>query len=240
MTLQAIILAGGRGTRLMPYTMNFPKPLVPVGDYPILEIIVRQLKALGFAKLTILTGHLAELIMAYFGNGERWGMDISYVRESTPLNTAGALKLLPFCEDHFLVMNGDILTTLDYRHLYEEHLRHRADATVSVVDRATRIDLGVVETDGNNFLTGYQEKPTIVHSVSMGVYVLSRSCRDLISDGESIGMPDLLLRILAEGGRVYCAPSDCYWLDIGRVDDYATAQQEVTADPKRFLLEENG
>lgn len=237
MTLQAIILAGGKGTRLMPYTMNFPKPLVPVGNYPILEIIIRQLRALGFEKVTVLTGHLAELIMAYFGNGERWGIEISYIRETSPLNTAGALKLLTACEDHFLVMNGDILTTLNYRQLHEEHLRHGAAATVSVVARATRIDLGVVETDSANFLTGYQEKPTIVHSVSMGVYVLSRACRELIAEGESIGMPDLLLRVLANGGRVYCAPTDTYWLDIGRVDDYETAQREVMADPKRFLLD---
>ena len=186
--MQAIILAGGKGTRLRPYTMNFPKPLVPVGNYPILEIIIRQLRASGFEKITILTGHLAELIMAYFGNGERWGVEISYVRETSPLNTAGALKLLTACEDDFLVMNGDILTTLDYRHLYQEHLRHRAAATVSVVARATRIDLGVVETDSANFLTGYQEKPTIVHAVSMGVYVLSRSCCDLIGAGAVHGI----------------------------------------------------
>lgn len=235
--MQAIILAGGKGTRLRPYTMNFPKPLVPIGNYPILEIIIRQLRACGFEKVTILTGHLAELIMAYFGNGERWDVEISYVRETSPLNTAGALKLLTSCEDDFLVMNGDILTTLDYRHLYQEHLVHGAAATVSVVARATRIDLGVVETDSANFLIGYQEKPTIVHSVSMGVYVLSRSCCDLIGTDESIGMPDLLLRVLAGGGKVYCAPTDVYWLDIGRVDDYETAQREVLIDPKRFLLD---
>ena len=237
MTMQAIILAGGMGTRLRPYTMNFPKPLVPVGNYPILEIIIRQLRAVGFDKVTLLTGHLAELIMAYFGDGARWGIEIQYIRETTPLNTAGALRLLTECEDHFLVMNGDILTTLDYRRLFEQHLQHGASATVSVIDRATKIDLGVVEVDAAQFLIGYQEKPTIVHSVSMGVYVLSRECLQLIADQEAIGMPDLLLRILATGGQVYCAPTESYWLDIGRVDDYEEAQRQVLADPQRFLID---
>jgi len=235
--MQAIILAGGRGTRLRPFTMNFPKPLVPVGDYPILEIVVRQLRAFGFTRITLLTGHLAELIQAYFGNGERWGVEIEYVREHVPLNTAGALRLVESCDDPVLVMNGDVLTTLDYRDLVDQHIRSQADATVAVIRRETRVDFGVVDTDAAGFLVGYREKPVIDYKVSMGVYVLSRKCRDLIQVGEPLPMPELLLRVLAKGGKVFCASSDSYWLDIGRVDDYEEAQRQVLASPKRFLLD---
>ncbi len=235
--MQAIILAGGKGTRLRPFTMNFPKPLVPVGDYPILEIVVRQLRAFGFTKITLLTGHLAELIQAYFGNGERWGVEIEYVREHVPLNTAGALKLVTTTEDPLLVMNGDILTTLDYRALVEKHIEMHADATVAVIRRETKVDFGVVDVDAAGFLVAYREKPVIDYDVSMGVYVLSRKCRELIRDAEALPMPDLLLRILATGGKVFCASSDSYWLDIGRVDDYEEAQRQVLASPKRFLLD---
>lgn len=233
--MQAVILAGGRGTRLQPYTMSFPKPLVPIGDYPILEIIIRQLRRLGFDKVTILTGHLAELIQAYFGRGERWGIEIEYIREDKALNTAGALKLVKHIEDHVLVMNGDILTTMDYRALFQRHLDKGADATVATIRREHKVDFGVIEADRDGFLSGYREKPVLDYTVSMGVYVLSRNCRELIADGESLGMPDLLLRVLGGGGRVYCAQEPCYWLDIGRVDDYEEAQREFQANPQRFL-----
>jgi NDP-sugar pyrophosphorylase family protein len=224
--MQAIILAGGKGTRLKPYTLSFPKPLVPVGDSPILEIIIRQLARLGFRRITISTGHLAELIEAYFGDGSRWGVAIEYVREYTPLNTAGALKLVQNCEDVFLVMNGDILTTLDYARLYALHREKGAQATVATKVRESKIDFGVLTCDRNGILESYLEKPVYTFSVSMGVYVLSKSCRDLIGDGESLGMPDLLLRIKNAGQQVYCHASDCYWLDIGRVDDYEKAQND--------------
>ncbi len=233
--MQALILAGGRGTRLRPYTMHFPKPLVPIGDYPILEVIIRQLRACEFQRVTILTGHLAELIQAYFGNGERWGIEIEYVREAVPLNTAGALRLVQNCEDDFLVMNGDVLTTLDFLDLLAQHRRVGAQATVATVQRESKVDFGVVEPDAEGFLESYLEKPVYRYQVSMGVYVLSRGCRDLIAEGEALGMPDLLLRVKAAGQRVYCAQSDCYWLDIGRVDDYEEAQNQFVANPQRFF-----
>lgn len=233
--MQAIILAGGRGTRLRPYTMNFPKPLVPVGDYPILEIVIRQLRACGFHQVTLLTGHLAELIQAYFGTGERWDIDIRYVREDKPLNTAGALRLVEQCDDDFLVMNGDILTTLDYRQLLLDHRQKNADATIATVQRETLVDFGVLEVDADGFLAEYREKPSLKYTVSMGVYVLSRRCRDLIEPGEALGMPDLMKRVMATGGRVSCTTPDCYWLDIGRVDDYEEAQRQVLANPHRFI-----
>lgn len=233
--MQAIILAGGKGTRLKPYTISFPKPLVPIGDYPILEIIIRQLVSFGFDRVTISTGHLAELIEAYFGDGSRWGVKIEYVREYTPLNTAGALKLVEGCEDNFLVMNGDVLTTLDYGRLLELHAKKGVKATIAAKTRESKIDFGVLKLDEEDFLSEYIEKPVYTFSVSMGVYVLSKEVRDLIKDGESIGMPDLLLRLKDSGEKVYCHRSDCYWLDIGRIDDYEKAQEEFEAKKHIFL-----
>ena len=233
--MQAIILAGGKGTRLKPYTTIFPKPLVPIGEYPILEIIILQLVRSGFNKITISTGYLAELIEAFFGNGERWGVTIEYVREYTPLNTAGALKLVEKCEDNILVMNGDILTTLDYGKLFTLHKEKGFKATVATKKRESIIDFGVLKFDEQGLLQEYLEKPVYPFSVSMGVYVLSRDCLNLINDGESIGMPDLLMRMLKNGEMVYCYRSDCYWLDIGRVDDYEKAQDEFMERKKEFL-----
>lgn len=233
--MQAIILAGGKGTRLKPYTTIFPKPLVPIGGYPILEIIIRQLVRTGFDKITISTGYLAELIEAFFGNGERWGVAIEYVREYTPLNTAGALKLVEKCEDNFLVMNGDVLTTLDYGKLFNLHIEKGFKATVATKSRESVIDFGVLKFDVQGLLQEYLEKPVYPFSVSMGIYVLSRDCKTFINQGESIGMPDLLLRMMKNGENVYCHKSDCYWLDIGRVDDYEKAQEEFEVRKKEFL-----
>lgn len=233
--MHAIILAGGKGTRLKPYTMSFPKPLVPIGEHPILEIIIRQLAFFGFSRITISTGYLAELIEAYFGCGERWGVNIEYVREYTPLNTAGALKLVNICDDNFLVMNGDVLTTIDYGRLYALHLAKGNKATVASKVRESKNDFGVLKIDAEGYLFQYLEKPVYTFLVSMGVYVLSRDCVNLIREGESIGMPDLLLRLKNSGERVYCHKSDCYWLDIGRVDDYEKAQEEFEANKPAFL-----
>jgi NDP-sugar pyrophosphorylase family protein len=224
--MRAIVLAGGKGTRLRPYTTVFPKPLVPVGDYPILEIIVRQLARQGFTRITLSTGHLAELIEAYFGDGERWGITIDYYREYTPLSTAGALGRIDRPGEDFLVMNGDILAALDYGALLREHTASGAMGTVALTQRTAEVDFGVAEVGPDGDLTGWREKPSFQFSVCMGAYALSPRAIDLIEPDEALGMPDLLLRIQSGGGRVHCHTSDCYWLDIGRVDDYDRAQEE--------------
>lgn len=237
--MQAIILAGGKGTRLKPYTVAFPKPLVPVGDRPVLEVIIRQLARYGVKRVTVSTGHLAELIEAYFGDGSRWNVKMEYVREDAPLNTAGALKLVEHCDEDFLVMNGDILTSLDYGTLFQLHRSMKAMATVATRVREATIDFGVVEIDSEGLLTGYREKPVYTFPVSMGVYVLNRRCKDWIAQGESLGMPDLLLRLVGSGQRVFCYRSDAYWLDIGRLDDYEQAQREFESK-KSLLLGSDG
>lgn len=236
--MQAVILAGGKGTRLKPYTLSFPKPLVPVGDYPILEIIIRQLVRSGFDDIVISTGHLAELIEAFFQDGKKWGARIRYVREDKPLNTAGALKLIDRLRDNFLVLNGDILSTLDYSELYRLHLEKKAAATIATKVRETKIDFGVVHISDDGLMTGFTEKPSYSFSVSMGANVLSKRAIELIREGEAIGMPDLLLRLKEAGLPVHCHQSDRYWLDIGRVNDYERAQDEFNSRKSDFLPEE--
>lgn len=236
--MQAVILAGGKGTRLGPYTVVLPKPLVPVGDFPVLEIVIRQLKKNGFREIIISTGHLAELIQAYFGNGQRWGVHISYVREDIPLNTAGALGLIENLDEDFLVMNGDILTTLDYSSLFRFHLEKGGIATIGVHRREAKMDYGVITMTPELQLDNYIEKPSYPLLVSMGVNVLNSRCRDYIKKGESIGMPDLMLRMKNQNEGVFCYLSDCYWLDIGRIEDYQIAQDEFERERERLLPDE--
>ncbi len=233
--MHAIILAGGKGTRLRPFTVSLPKPLVPVGDYPIVEIVVRQLARAGFERITLSTGHLAELIEAYCGTGERWGVRIDYAREDAPLSTAGALRLVEGWTENALVMNGDVLTTLDFRALLEAHVTRGVAATVATTMRESRVDFGVMDIGENGYLAGWTEKPTYQLAVSMGVYVLAPKCREFIAEGEALGMPDLLMRLTGAGERVYCHRSDAFWLDIGRVDDYEQAQVEFESRRKTLL-----
>lgn len=235
--MKAVILAGGKGTRLLPYTASFPKPLMPVGDYPILEVIIRQLRKQGFTRITISTGHLAQLIEAYFGDGSNWDVKIDYVREDRPLNTAGALQLLGPQADDFLVMNGDVLTTLDYADLVARHRDHHASATVATIKRESVIDFGVLEVAEDGSLAGWREKPRFEYEVGVGVYVVSEAVRALVGPGESLGMPDLLLRAKERGHLVHCYRSDSEWLDIGRDEDYRRAQEVFSASQSRYFEE---
>ncbi|MDD5630087.1 MAG: sugar phosphate nucleotidyltransferase [Elusimicrobia bacterium] len=230
--MQAVILAGGKGTRLRPFTTSLPKPLVPVGDLPIIEIVLRQLKHFGFAEVIISTGHLAELIEAYCGDGRRWRLRIRYVREDKPLSTAGALRLIRGLRPDFLTINGDVLTTLDFRALYDFHRRSRPAATVSVCERQTVVDFGTIRLDEQDRLQAYVEKPAYRYLVSMGVNVFDRKVLSLIKPGEALGIPDLIARVRGSGGCVMGYRSQADWLDIGRSEDYQAAQ-DLFASPRR-------
>jgi len=225
--------------RLRPYTTVLPKPLMPVGDRPILDVIVRQLRRQGFERLTIVTGHLAELIEAFFGDGERYGIPIDYFREDEPLGTVGALALLGGIEEDFLVMNGDVLTDLPFGGLLDGHRASGAAASIAAHRRQVQVSLGVLqfgdEGDADR-LTGYIEKPAYDYEVSMGVYAFSPRVLDHIEPGERLDFPDLVLRLLEAGEQVRARRSEeDYWLDIGRHDDYETAMDEFERMRERFL-----
>lgn len=231
----AVLLAGGKGTRLKPFTMSIPKPLLPVGDVPIVEVVIRQLANAGIERIVVTLGHLGSLFSASLGNGEQFGVQIEYCREEEPLGTAGPLTLIDELSDPVIVMNGDVLTTLDYSALLDHHARSGAAATIAVSQRNVFIDYGVVRVDGSDRLAGFDEKPNLKYEVSMGINVLSREARDMIPKGRKFDMPDLLKALLAANKVVSCFRTDCYWQDIGRFDDYQQASADFTADPDRFF-----
>lgn len=225
--------------RLRPYTTVLPKPLMPVGDRPILDIIVRQLRHHGFERLTIVTGHLAELIEAFFGDGERFGIAIDYFREDEPLGTVGALALLDGLDEDFLVMNGDVLTDLAYGEFLDQHVASGAAASVAAHRREVQVSLGVLQFEDAgdaDRLTGYIEKPTYHYEVSMGVYAFAPRVLEQIEPNRRLDFPDLVLRLLEAGETVRARRSENdYWLDIGRHDDYETAMDEFERMRDRFL-----
>ncbi|MDO8480899.1 MAG: sugar phosphate nucleotidyltransferase [Nanoarchaeota archaeon] len=231
--MKAVILAGGKGTRLKPYTTTLPKPLMPVGDQAILEIVIAQLKAAGITEITLAVGHLAELIMAYFGDGKKHGVKITYYREESPLGTAGPLANITGLNESFLVMNGDILTTLSYKKLIDEHKKSGAAVTVSVNRREVNIDYGVISTNNKGDITAYTEKPKLQYDVSMGINVVHPRALAYLKKGQRFDFPDFIRLLLAKGEQVKVYESKDYWLDIGRPDDYVKAQEEFTAE--KFL-----
>jgi NDP-mannose synthase len=233
--MQAIVLAGGKGRRLMPYTTVLPKPLMPIGDYPILEVILRQLKHYGFNRVTISTGYLHELIHAYLDSNRTLGLDIMYVHEDTPLGTIGPLRLIEHLDDTFLVMNGDILTDISYPDLIASHRKNKAIATVATYQRVVNIDFGVLEKDESRKVTAFREKPTYHFDVSMGVYVFSKKILEYVPEGEPFGFDQLMYALTAKKEAVYSYPHNGYWLDIGRPDDYARSIEEFEKYKDRFL-----
>lgn len=233
--MMAVILAGGRGTRLKPFTVTIPKPLLPLDDVPILEIVIRQLVAAGFGRIVLSLGHLHHLFTAILGDGERFGVRLEYQIEDEPLGTAGSLKLIRRCEDDFLVMNGDILTTLSYRRLFQRHRKKKAWATIAVHERTVQIDYGVVETTAAGTLANYIEKPSLPYSVSMGVNILSRQALQYIPAGRKFDMPELMLALHHAGKPVHCYRTNCYWQDIGRFDDFQNASNDYANDQQKFL-----
>jgi NDP-sugar pyrophosphorylase family protein len=233
--MKAVILAGGKGTRLRPYTTVFPKPLVPLGNMPILEIVLRQLKQHKICDIVIAAGHLAELIQAFFGNGEKLGLNITYSIEDKPLGTAGPLSLIGGLDSDFIVMNGDLLTTLSYSKLVKKHKEQKAIATIGVHTKEVQIDLGVLELNKENSIINYIEKPCYHYMVSMGVYVFSPRILQYIEPGKYLDFPDLIHHVLKKGERVFGYYSDAQWLDIGRHDDYQEAIDTFESNKKLFL-----
>jgi NDP-sugar pyrophosphorylase family protein len=227
--VHAVILAGGRGVRLRPYTTTLPKPLVPIGDeYAIIEIVLRQLRDQGFSHITIAIGHLGQLIQAYCGNGEQWNLEIDYWSEDNPLGTMGPIIAhLDEVPEHFLVMNGDVLTDLNYADLLTGHEASGAPISVATYDRTVKIDFGVLEIGGaeSDRIVSFVEKPTEHFTVSMGIYALSRETLRPYIAGRPLGFDDLVLDLLAADKLPRVTRFNGYWLDIGRPEDYDTANE---------------
>ena len=225
--MKAVVLAGGKGTRLAPYTKILPKPLVPIGDMPILEILLRQMKKSGVDQVILTVGHLAELIRAFFQEGQRFGLKIEYSFENEPLGTAGPLSLIADrMDDTFLVTNGDVLTTLDLAELVAAHRKSGAIATIASHQRNVKIDLGVLQFNGSDELTGYIEKPSYDYSVSMGIYVFEPRVLHYIPYNQYLDFPDLILKLIANKQRVNGYRFNGYWQDLGRIEDYEQAVKD--------------
>jgi NDP-sugar pyrophosphorylase family protein len=224
--MKSIVLAGGKGTRLVPYTTILPKPLMPIGDMPILEIILRQMKRCCVEEVILTVGHLSELLKAFFQNGERLDLKISYSFEDEPLGTAGPLSLIQGLDETFLVTNGDVLTTLDFTDLVRAHVQSGAIATIATHARKVKIDLGVIQFNGTNCIEGYIEKPSYDFHVSMGIYVFEPRVLEFIPYNQYLDFPDLVLRLIKAGETVNGYIYDGYWQDLGREDDYKRAIED--------------
>lgn len=224
--MHAVILAGGKGVRLRPYTTAFPKPLVPIGnEYAILDIVLRQLRQHGFGTVTLAIGHLGSLIRAFVGDGSKWGLEVTYAEETTPLGTIGPLLgFLDYLPEHFLVMNGDVLTDLNYTDFMRSHMRSGDPLTVATYRRDVKIDFGVLETHDRHIVQ-FTEKPTLSYAVSMGIYALSRKTLEPYTPGQPFGFDQLVLDLLAQGKQPAAFEFSGYWLDIGRPDDYDEANR---------------
>jgi NDP-sugar pyrophosphorylase family protein len=223
---RAVILAGGKGTRLRPYTVVLPKPLMPIGDYPILEVVIRQLAKHGFDHVTMAVNHQAELIRAFFGDGAKWGVRIDYSLERQPLGTMGPLALIPDLPDHFLVMNGDVLTDLDFAVFHAEHVAANRLFTIASPCREQTVDYGVLHSSPGGTLDGFEEKPVTAYEVSMGVYMVSRDILGVLPAARAFGFDDLMRELLRACRPVHVRRHGGYWLDIGRADDYMQAIDE--------------
>jgi NDP-sugar pyrophosphorylase family protein len=232
---RAVIQAGGKGTRLLPYTSVLPKPLMPIGDYPVLEIVIRQLVHFGFVNITIAVGHLGHLIRAVIGDGSRWGANVSYMEEEEPRGTMGSLSSLESPEEPILVMNGDLLTDIDYSGLFESHVRSDASLTVGVYNKRVPISLGVLDLDPTQRVVGFREKPVLTFPCSMGIYILEPELVQSIPDQGIFGFDDLMALCLQKGIPTNAFPFEGLWLDIGRPEDHADAAQVFSSNVARFL-----
>ena len=235
MSKRAIILAGGLGTRLRPYTVVLPKPLMPVGEYSILEVIIRQLVKYKFEHITLAVNHQAEIVKALFQNGERWGIKIDYSLEKKRLGTMGPLKLMNDLPDDFLIMNGDVLTDLNFESFFYDHVKNKCNFTISSKSRNEKIDYGVLEIDNSNCLRDFKEKPSVDFEVSMGIYMMNKNILSFIPDDDYYGFDNLMLDLLKAKREVKVINHSGYWLDIGRPDEYIQATEEFEEKRSIFL-----
>jgi NDP-mannose synthase len=234
--MRAVILAGGLGTRLRPYTTVIPKPLVPIGDRPVLEHIIHSLARSGVDQIDLCVSHLGQLIRVYLAHAELPpGLELRFHWEAEPLGTAGAVGAVPDLDGTFIVMNGDVLTTLDYRKLVESHFERDAALTVAMHSRRVDIDLGVIESE-DGIVRNYIEKPTLRYQVSMGIYVYDARALRYLPPGPC-QFPQLVHRMLAAGERVAACESDADWYDIGTVGEYERAAADVERSPEKYRLE---
>ena len=235
--MRVIRLAGGKGTRLKPFTTILPKPLVPIGGtHTILEIIIKQLVNNGFTHITLAVNHMAQLIQAYFGDGSQYGVKIDYSLESKELSTIGPLTLIKDLPQNFLVMNGDILCNLDYKNLLNNHIKSKAEITVSSFKRVSNIDFGVIVKDKFDNLKDFVEKPKYHHEVSMGIYCLSKNVIEALTFNERYGFDNLMLDSIALNRNVKIITFEGYWLDIGRTEDYDYANENFNQIQKLLKL----
>jgi NDP-mannose synthase len=236
--MKAVILAGGRGTRLAPYTYVLPKPMMPVGDKAILEILLRQIKRAGINQVVLTVGHLAGLMQAFFQDGQQYDLDISYSFEPKPLGTAGPLALVAGLDEAFLVSNGDVLTLLNIHDFFTFHQQQGGICTIAVHERQQHVDLGVIEQNHDDYqITDYIEKPTFDFKVSMGIYLFEPEVLKYIPRDEYLDFPNLILKLLAAGERVVGYPYDGYWMDLGNPEDYTQANQDFERMRTQFLPE---
>jgi NDP-sugar pyrophosphorylase family protein len=238
MSKTAVILAGGKGTRLRPYTVAIPKPLVPIGDYPILEIIIRQLKRHGFTEIVMTVNHLAELIRAFCGSGERWGVSIRYSFEDEPLGTMGPIRLIRDLPKDFLIMNGDVLSDLNFARLFDFHCSQSKIFTIASATRTDVCRYGVLEVDDKASLVGFREKPAFKYQVSMGVYIANRAILDVIPTERPYGFDNLMLELIQRETPAGVWKHEGEWLDIGIPDDHQRATDAFLANPEKFLSNE--
>jgi NDP-sugar pyrophosphorylase family protein len=235
MSKRAIILAGGKGTRLKPYTIVLPKPLVPIGELPILEIVLRQLKQQGFTHITMAVNHMAELIMAFFGDGSKWGIKIDYSMEDKPLSTMGPLKLIQDLPENFLVMNGDILTDLKYGQFFNRHVQQNNIFSISSFTRSDKSEYGILETNEKHILTAFKEKPESTFEVSMGIYALNKRVMEFVPDDTFFGFDHLMYALIDNKKEVAVVNHDGIWLDIGRPVDFQNAIDLFEKEGNKFL-----
>jgi len=229
--MKAVIQAGGKGTRLKPYTLILPKPLMPVGELPVIELLLKWLRRNGISEVIITTGYLGHLIKSLCGNGENWDMQITYSEENEPLGTVGALSLVrDYLDDTFLVLNGDLITDMNLRSFIHFHNSHHAMLTVGTTDKQVHVDMGVIESCDQQQIQDFREKPTLSYQVNMGIYCMEPEILELIPSGVPFGFDDLMYQMLDNGQPAHVYHHTGQWLDIGRPEDFTRAQDMANGD----------